>query len=336
MQLPDHLLESLTLKGVLIDISVRYWRASKRLSPEDLGLKADQVNDRLISLGHKRLLPKESLRRFGLIESRAHGLIESNTFPFLHGLGHFLPNPKLESVMTEINKLEGEFKEVKEDFLTQYEDLRHSALADWRIAAQRLVEQPDKLVAAIDNSFPNAERLNSHFGFSVQLFQVRLADNLQSDLISWTDQMEIMSARQQAASESTRRMSCQLNEFVADCIASMREQTATLCEEMLASLNGGKSGVHQKTLNRLIRFIDQFKQLNFAGDRQMEEQLERVRSEFLVRSAEQYREDGNARQRLNQGLQGLAEFARRLANEDTSELVEKFGQMGQRRIFRAA
>ena len=238
--------------------------------------------------------------------------------------------------MTEINKLEGEFKEVKEDFLTQYEDLRHSALADWRIAAQRLVEQPDKLVAAIDNSFPNAERLNSHFGFSVQLFQVRLADNLQSDLISWTDQMEIMSARQQAASESTRRMSCQLNEFVADCIASMREQTATLCEEMLASLNGGKSGVHQKTLNRLIRFIDQFKQLNFAGDRQMEEQLERVRSEFLVRSAEQYREDGNARQRLNQGLQGLAEFARRLANEDTSELVEKFGQMGQRRIFRAA
>ena len=336
MQLPDHLLESLTLKGVLIDVSVRYWRASKRLSPEDLGLNPDQVTERLISLGHKRLLPKDSLRRFGLIESRAHGLIEADTFPFLHGLGHFLPNPKLDSVMAEMHKLEGEFEEVKKDFLNRYEDLRKQALEDWRLAAQRLVQKPEQLVAAINASFPNAERLDCHFGFSVQLFQIRLADNLQADLITWADQSEVMSARQNAASESARRMTSQLNEFIGECIASMREQTAELCEEMLASFNGGKSGVHQKTLNRLIRFIDQFKQLNFAGDRQMEEQLDRVRAEFLVRSAEQYRGDGNARQRLNDGLRGLADFARRLASEDTRELVEQFGQMGQRRIFRAA
>ena len=51
--------------------------------------------------------------------------------------------------------------------------------------------------------------------------------------------------------------------FVADCVASLREQTATLCEEMLQSISDGKTeGVHQKTLNRLIRFIDQFRQMN--------------------------------------------------------------------------
>ncbi len=55
----------------------------------------------------------------------------------------------------------------------------------------------------------------------------------------------------------------------------------------------GKTGVHQKTLNRLVRFIDEFKQLNFVGDRQMEAELDRVRQEFLSRTTEEYR-DSNA------------------------------------------
>ena len=84
------LLDALTREGVLINVSVRYWRATKKLNAEDLGLDRDNVTERLISLGHKRLLPREALERLGLVESRAHSLIESRTFPFLNGLGHFL------------------------------------------------------------------------------------------------------------------------------------------------------------------------------------------------------------------------------------------------------
>jgi len=47
------------LPGVLVNVSVRYWRARKKLNPEDLGPSADQVNARLISLGHKRRPPKD-------------------------------------------------------------------------------------------------------------------------------------------------------------------------------------------------------------------------------------------------------------------------------------
>ena len=47
---------------------------------------------------------------------------------------------------------------------------------------------------------------------------------------------------------------------------------------MLTSMRSGKTdGVHQKTLNRLVKFIDDFKSLNFAGDNEMEQQLDRVR-----------------------------------------------------------
>ena len=62
---------------------------------------------------------------------------------------------------------------------------------------------------------------------------------------------------------------------------------------------------HQKTLNRLVRFIDQFKQMNFANDLEMERQLERVRMELLSKTAEEYRDRSTARNRLTAGLQQL-------------------------------
>lgn len=66
----NQLLEVLTREGVLINVSVRYWRATKKLNAEDLGLDPERVTERLISLGHKNLLPKEALEAFALVESR--------------------------------------------------------------------------------------------------------------------------------------------------------------------------------------------------------------------------------------------------------------------------
>jgi hypothetical protein len=125
--------------------------------------------------------------------------------------------------------------------------------------------------------------------------------------------------------------------FVRDCVASLREPTARLCTEMLQSMSVGKTdGVQQKTLNRLTKFIDQFKQLNFAGDEDLTAQLEYVRREFLGRTAEDYRDNTQARERLQSGIRQLADTALALAKQDTTEIVERFGRMGARRFHLAA
>src|SRR5882724_966251 len=105
MQNSNQLLEVLTREGVLLKVSVRYWRGCKKLKAEDLGLKSSDVSDRLISLGHKRLLPREATAGLALVESRAHALVEGNTFPFLNGLAHFLPNPKLAEITDKLKEL---------------------------------------------------------------------------------------------------------------------------------------------------------------------------------------------------------------------------------------
>ncbi len=63
----DTLLKALTREGVLIAVSCRYWRAAKKLQASDLGLDPGDVTNRLISLGHKKLLPREALSTFALI-----------------------------------------------------------------------------------------------------------------------------------------------------------------------------------------------------------------------------------------------------------------------------
>jgi hypothetical protein len=332
----NDLLKVLTRQGLLLSVSVRYWRGCKKLRAEDLGLNPDSVCDRLISLGHKRLLPKEATSAMALIESRAHALVEGNTFPFLNGLAHFLPNPKLAEVSGKLKELESEFWKAKEQFISRYGALRESATDEWRAMASKLVSEPASLVATIEASFPTTSQMERFFGFDIQLFQIAAPERLGLDLLALGDQEKLIEARTQAAQKAAQKIRRDTEAFVADCVATLREQTAALCQEMLQSINTCETGVHQKTLNRLVRFIEQFKQMNFVDDREMERQLEVVREELLSRTAEEYRDNSNARNQLVTGLSQLRDTAKRLANQDAAEVVQRFGEMGRRKFHLAA
>ncbi len=332
----NDLLKVLTREGVLLNVSVRYWRGCKKLRAEDIGLDPEKISDKLISLGHKRLLPKEATAQLGLTESRTHALVEANTFPFLNGLAHFLPNAKLEEVNGKLKALEREFWDAKQEFLRHYSSLREQASRDWRTMAERLVSQPERLVATIEASFPTLQRMERLFGFDIQQFQIAVPERLGLDVVSLADQQHLIQARQDAAREAQTKIRRDVESFVADCVSALREQTAQLCHDMLNSINTAETGVHQKTLNRLIRFIDQFKQLNFANDVEMEQQLETVRKELLTRTAEQYRDSAVAREQLVRGLTRLRDHANQLARAEPKEIVQRFGELGRRKFNLAA
>lgn len=334
----NDILGVLSRSGVLMNVSIRFWRASKKLKAEDLGLDPDTVTNHLISLGHKKLVPREALKTFALIESRSHALVDSATFPFLGGIARFLPNAKLGAVTARLDGLEQEFAFALSRFKDQYASLRVDAARAWWDAARRLVSDPDRLVATIEASFPQADELDRYFSFNTHLYQVAVPEGTsQMELIAAADQRAVVDARNRAAQEAATKIRHGAETFVSDCVATLRQETAKLCEEMLQSMSSGKTqGVHQKTLNRLVRFCETFKDLNFAGDREMEQQLERVRQEFLSRTADEYRESAGAQARLRAGIGKLRDTARELAQQDAGELVASFGQLGRRRFNLAA
>jgi len=330
------LLQVLTREGVLINASVRYPRFHKKLRAADLGLEPDQVNERLLSLGHKKLLPKEALAELALIESRTHAIIDKSTFPFLGGIGHFLPNAKLVDVQEQLNSQNLCFTNARDQFLSDYRVTREHALQDWRDATRQMTktyEEAETLYSQIVASFPPREYIEDKFAFTVHLFQIAVPEDLGLELVTFAEQEEIRRARRDAAHNAGYRIGRGVETFVGECVTELRHQTAQLCDDMLDSMRRGKtSGVHQKTLNRLVKFIDDFKQLNFADDQEMEEQLEQVRGQLLTRTAEDYRSDRGATRSLEDGLTNLRNHARDLANEDARALVERFGQVGRRKL----
>ena len=329
------LLDALTVRGVLINVSVRYWRARKKLTADDLGLSADQVDDRLISLGHKKLLPRDALHDLALIESRTHAFVAENSFPFLGGIAHYVPNEKLDEVQQRLHVLRTEFDDAESRFRERYGELRTVGLERWRDAADSLVGDPERLLAKISDAFPPVAAMDRYFSYTISMFQLSVPDVPQADLIEAGTQQELLETRRRAAFEARSAIQSSCQDFIADSVATLRQETAVLCSQMLGTISS-TDNVHQKTLNRLLKFIDQFKQLNFANDSEMAEQLEAVRKEFLARTAEEYRSSDFARDQLVNGLSKLRDKASDLARQDAFELVNSFGQMGRRKFTLAA
>ena len=332
----QRMLELLTKEGVLLNVSVRYYRAAKKLQASDLGLDADDVTDRLISLGHKRLLPKEVLAPLALIESRVHSLVDANTFPFLGGIARFLPNKRLADVTSRLHELESEFTREQARFTMRYSSLREQALTEWLDHARKLSSRPEQIVASVSAAFPQPDKLARFFGFGISMYQLRAPEALDMTFIQEADQRGIIEARARAAAEAKQRISEGVESFVGDCVTSLREQTAKLCDEMLEAFKDGKTGVHQRTLNRLTEFITNFRALNFASDAELDRRLEYVRTTYLTTTAEQYRDNASARRRMQDGIRSLGEAARELAASSATDVVQSFGRMGARRFTMAA
>jgi hypothetical protein len=326
------LLDGICRKGVLVATSVRYWRGCKRLNPEDLGLDPAHVSERLIQLGHKRLIPRDALQAFALIESRVQATVESSSFPFLGGIARFVPNPRLGELTEKLDKLRDEFREATLDFVAGYTPLRENAMVEWREAARHMNGSAERLLATIEQSFPPAGDIAKRFAFETRLFQIAAPDSIRLEVAEGMAELEVADDRRRIAEEATRRLQADLNGFISESVASMREETARLASEVLATINGSENGVHQRTLNRLATFIDNFRSLNFAGDQQLEATLERFRRDLLQRSAEDYRNDSGAMTSLTDGLSRLRENAVQLARSDPREVISRFGQMGSRRL----
>ncbi|MCP5544835.1 MAG: hypothetical protein H7A49_13115 [Akkermansiaceae bacterium] len=328
----NSLLDAVCRRGVLVSTSVRYWRGCKKLSPEDLGLDPANVSDRLIQLGHKRLIPRDALQAFALIESRVQATVEGSSFPFLGGIGRFVPNPRLGQLTERLDQLRDEFREATLDFVAGYVPLRESAMIEWRDAAQHLNGSAERLIATIEQSFPPAAEIAKRFAFETRLFQIAAPDHIRLEVAEGVAEMEAAEDRRRIADEATRRMQQDLDSFLRESVSSLREETARLVSEVLATIDSSENGVHQRTLNRLTTFIDNFRSLNFAGDQQLEQTLERFRRDLLQRSAEDYRNDPGAMTTLTDGLNRLRESAVQLARADARDIVARFGQMGGRRL----
>ena len=119
-------------------------------------------------------------------------------------MAHFLPNAKSEEVTRKLKELEEEFWKAKGEFIQRYARLRESAAKEWRAMAQKLVPDPERVVANIEAAFPAPQKMDRFFGFETQLFQIAVPERLGLDMVAMADHQRLMLARQHAAQRASQ------------------------------------------------------------------------------------------------------------------------------------
>ncbi len=309
----DNLTCALQDKGVLMTVTVRRWRGRRKLRPEDIGLDPNQIDGDLFALGQKCLVGKEVLDKFSRREGEIRRLVDAAGFPFL-GIARYIPNNVLDELLIKLDEQKEAFDADVRAFVGDHENVRAVALRRWRAYAEtRGMDAPatTKLLETIEASFPTPAQLIEKFEVSTLIFQIDTPDRP-------TLEQQFTDVRAKAARRAQEEIQATSAAFVAECVTRLRQETATLCEEVLKTVQG-TANLSQKTVNRLTTFMDRFQALNFANDVQMARQIENFRQSLLT--ADEYRGDLSKVMTLSEGLQSLRSEALKLI--ETEEMPEE-------------
>ncbi len=184
-----------SMKAVHLDVTI--WSARKKLTVEDFGDGAESLPpDELASLGSKRLCPKESLRIFGALKSRAVSILNRTGVKFLGGW--LVPDSKADKLQKDIESIAREFEAEKALFLSGYMDTVEAWLnghSEWRHILENASVSPEYVASRLRFSFHSYKIATSeqdeHFTELVSGIANRLIDEtVASAKDIWRDTFE--------------------------------------------------------------------------------------------------------------------------------------------------
>jgi len=149
-------------KLLLVGLDVNIWSGRKKLRIEDLGPGVDLPPAELASLGSKRIMDPEQIKRFDNLKRRAHRLLESEGVRFLGGYG--IPNDAAPAIAKELDDIQREFGVEIKSFLDNYDSNFDAWAQKW--------DQDPKWQAAIEKAKTPKEVVAQRLGFRYTLVRV--------------------------------------------------------------------------------------------------------------------------------------------------------------------
>ena len=353
--------------GVLVDVHVRYWTGAVQLTAADFGLAPEQVST-AYKFGRKYLIPEEIIKRFRTIESKARYAVDLNSFSFPVGHANFVPKKRQKKVFKELEELKVAYQQLVDDLIENFTTYKDQMIPVYREAAEQayknsrpagisefsietqdaeLEEFTQNFMTRINSYYPEPQTLLSRFDLNWDVYTISLdatkttasgaLSRMQRedeahlhDLTSQALSTAREEARHQLDVEAYREQTqARIGGFVEDVVKVLRSQTRKLCEEISENIRNGQV-ITGRTYNRIRDFIEKYKDMNFVGDGQVEEELEAFRREFLdVHTTEQVKDDGELKEELGRRLRLISAKATELS--DVSEVT---GEYSRRVMFR--
>lgn len=290
--------------GVLIDLQIGFWSARAANRPTDLGLHGGRRNlpDFVAGLGTKRLTDKHLIDHWVNLAARARYAVKKRSFPFPVADTRFVPLTSLDAVEKELTEIRREFMESVEYLIRHYDTIRETVLS-----------KSDRHRRALASHYPRKSELRGKFYMSWTPFTIQMPRKLRVEATKRSK----LSLREKAQERYRAELEQRMGEFLNETVGTLREKTTDLCEKVVAKIKAGEV-VTNRSLNTLRSFIDQFKQLNFVGDKEVEAKLDKLKRDVLDgRDADAFAGNDVSRARLAQALTDVQSVAESVSDIST-------------------
>jgi len=243
------------------------------------------------------LVPRNIIKKFRAIDSRARLIVERNSFKFPIGSARFVPKRKFPIVLKKLEEYQEEYTDTVSSLVINYEKYRAEMIPIYTEAAEKAFDKQlptthefsiesleaeknefiGKFLERINKFYPAPETLSSKFSLNWDVYEIALPRMKKVDAGELSDTEK----RKQDAEDIYRQQAQEkIGGFLDEVVIAMRKETTDLCERVIANIKSGKV-IKDATIKSIHSFIDNFSEFNFVGDEKIETQLASLKKEFL-------------------------------------------------------
>lgn len=278
----------LSNRGVVINVTVRWYKGQDSLSAADLDLEKQAKNpafQELFALGKKLIIPKELFKQFRRMETRARSGLDRIAFdtPF----GSFVPYAAVAPFEKKITEIEAEFKGAVKDMIAKWPKHRTHVMDEYAKLANKLFTNGDarkntaRLRNAVRNAMPTREELPEYFEFAWEPFHIAtpselVADQKKAEALAEGRAIKFQ-VNKKLADKYSKQSSAAIDSFIGASIKKMRGVVNELVVASLKSIEKNDGVVVPRIAMTLKQMVDHFKVMNVWGDEDIEAKLSKLK-----------------------------------------------------------
>lgn len=302
--------QQLLQEGTIVQLHVGHCGFTTRLQLADLGIQIEdpEVREKLArwtTLGEKRLLPEAEFKAVNQIVGSARRIQKEHAFRT--ELGYFVPLMAYETWRSQTEALRDRYLALRDDLIARHQDLVRQVLTEYEVIAADtyrrlrathpdLVQESEQQFVAnycnrIAGQIPSPERIRDSFTFrffrvqgmqQLGAFQVS-AQEAGAEQVRQAETEERARARaileQDVRQDAQQRVNAMLDDFLTSIVAQLRVLIYDAATDVLATLQrrGGESFSPRSTI-QLTNLLTEVRRLNFFGDGEIDQMMERVQT----------------------------------------------------------
>ena len=294
-------------EGVLVEVIVRRWRGTTRLTLEELGLADEEMKkfaEAHLSLGTKHLIPKEIARELEAAEVTARQSMYAQGLKTSYG--RFIPTHRFkvfreafesaeERFYTHLKLLCDQLEEIKNKIREEFVPLAQRAWGGARAAwtengsttagTYAETEEATPLFVAtfverVAAQVPPAGEIMQSATFEYHLNILHAPDTALAAQFATSDE----SVNAELQKHMTDRKKEFIDAFLVDMRNGLAEQVKKLVEE-IHKTTANKEHVHGKTLGKMLKAIADLRDLNITKDIDVEAALSGLSSYLDIKKS---------------------------------------------------